>query len=150
MKMLYEQIIAYEVARIVPDLRQIDLPCYMRHLHQGHYGNVADLVEAACERHFHPLTLRFGYKGEGRLTWETLPIICLLMEFYNSGLFASFHLTLEATSCSFALKYLSFGSLRAHQPTPTAKADILRHALRDAQLKQAIENPPPDQTSRSN
>jgi len=128
----YEQIIAHEIARIIPDLRLIDLSHYVCHLQQEHYGNIADLVDDVCNMHFHPLTLRFIHKGDFCLAWGRTPTVRLLMKFCNLGLSASFYLTLKASCFSIVLQRITYSNAHHSRMTPQKQAQYLSRALHDA------------------
>jgi len=131
----YERIIAHEIARIVPDLRLVDVSDYICHLHQEHFGNVADLVDSVCNLHFHPLTLRFAKKGDFYLAWECTPSTRLLMEFCNLGLDVSFYLTLTSTGFSVSLKRITHHHKNLSGSFGEENDELLKRAFYDARFK---------------
>jgi len=135
----YEQIIAHEIARIVPNLRLVDLSDYVCHLHQERFGNVADLVDGVCNLYFHPLTLRFAKRGDFCLSWGRAPSIRLLMEFCNLNMAASFYLTLKSTCFSVALKHITHHNKNLSDTYSQEHAEWLKDAFFDARFKKYSE-----------
>jgi len=131
----YERIIAHEIARIVPDLRLVDVADYVCHLHQERFGNVADLVDGICNLYFHPLTLRFAKRGDFCLEWGRTPSIRLLMEFCNLGLDVSFYLTLKSTGFSVFLKRITHHHKNLSGSFMEEHVEWLKHAFCDARFK---------------
>jgi len=110
MKADFEKILARYVAKIVPDLRLVELCHYVCDLTHGRYANIADIIEQAVELYFFPRTFRFAQRGDFHLGWGREPIILLDMEFFNQGVRSLFCLQLQEDSFGIELERIRFGN----------------------------------------
>lgn len=103
-----EQIIAYYIARILSDLRLIDISDYITYAHNNKLANIGDIIEAATELHFITNTIRFAGRATYDINWNELPNITFYMTFKSKGVQANFRLTLSALLFSVQLDSINF------------------------------------------
>jgi len=139
MKTEFERILAHYVAKIIPDLRLVDVQHYIYHLYHGHYANIAEIVEAATELYFFPQTLRFADAGDFQLKWKQPPVLLLNMEFFNKGVRLAFCLNLRHDRFAIELERIRFGSVQDVE-TSSSYSDSQRliSALNDACLRKTL------------
>jgi len=135
----YEKIIAHYIAKIVPDLRLVDVSHYILDLCREHYANIADIIEAATELYFFPNHFRFAQKGDFKLEWGCPPIIMLEMEFFNQGVRSLFRLDLKHDSFAIELTRIRFGSAgEVESSSSYSDRHRLIQALNDACLRKIV------------
>src|SRR5690625_3376677 len=127
-----EMIIAKQVARILPELKLVDVSDYICYIHNEHFANICDIIDAATELHFFPHTLRFGNGGCYKLDWDSTPTISLDMEFSNLGVTVYFRLTLSAEIFHVQLDNIIF---EKSENDPELNTQQLINAFNDARLR---------------
>lgn len=105
---MQEMMIAKQIATIISELRLVDPADFIAYIHESHYGNIADIIDAATELHFYPQTLRFRNGGSYQLAWDTQPTISLDMEFSNDGVTAYFQLIISPDGFGIELDNVIF------------------------------------------
>lgn len=128
-----EMMIAKQVARIVPELKLVDPADFIAYIHDEHFANITDIIDAATELHFYPHTMRFGNGGSYELEWNTPPTITLDMEFSNEGVTAYFRLVMSPEGFGVELDNVVFENPQDDE----ADTRQLMEALNNARLKKA-------------
>lgn len=133
---IHEIMIAKQVARIVPELTLVDPADFIAYIHDEHFANIIDIIDAATELHFYPHTMRFGNGGSYELTWDTPPTITLDMEFSNDGVSAYFQLIMSPEGFGVELDNVVFENPQDDE----ADTRQLMDALNNARLKKSVNN----------
>lgn len=128
-----EMMIAKQVARIVPELKLVDPADFIAYIHDEHFANITDIIDAATELHFYPHTMQFGNGGSYELEWNTPPTITLDMEFSNEGVTAYFRLVMSPEGFGVELDNVVFENPQDDE----ADTRQLMDALNNARLKKA-------------
>lgn len=133
---IHEIMIAKQVARIVPELTLVDPADFIAYIHDEHFANIIDIIDAATELHFYPHTMRFGNGGSYELTWDTPPTITLDMEFSNDGVSAYFQLIMSPEGFGVELDNVVFENPQDDE----ADTRQLMDALNNARLRKSVNN----------
>ncbi|MBI0163378.1 hypothetical protein H3V17_06930 [Bartonella sp. M0283] len=128
-----EMMIAKQVARIIPELKLVDPADFIVFIHDEHFANISDIIDAATELHFYPHTVRFANGGNYQLDWDTPPTITLDMEFSNDGVTAYFHIIMSPEGFGIELDNVVFENPQDDE----ADTRQLIDALNNARLKKS-------------
>lgn len=126
-----EMMIAKQVARIIPEIKLVDAADFIAYIHDEHFANITDIIDAATELHFYPHTMRFGHNGSYLLDWDTPPTITLDMEFSNEGVTAYFQIIISPEGFAIQLENIVF----ENPSDDDTNTRILMQALDDARIQ---------------
>lgn len=131
-----EMMIAKQVARIIPELKLVDPADFIVFIHDEHFANISDIIDAATELHFYPHTVRFANGGNYQLDWNTPPTITLDMEFSNDGVTAYFHIIMSPEGFGIELDNVVFENPQDDEADTRQLIDALNNArLRKSENK---------------
>lgn len=123
-----EMMIAKQVARIIPELKLVDPADFIVFIHDEHFANISDIIDAATELHFYPHTVRFANGGNYQLDWNTPPTITLDMEFSNDGVTAYFHIIMSPEGFGIELDNVVFENPQDDEADTRQLIDALNNA----------------------
>ena len=123
-----EMMIAKQVARIIPELKLVDPADFIVFIHDEHFANISDIIDAATELHFYPHTVRFANGGNYQLDWNTPPTITLDMEFSNDGVTAYFHIIMSPEGFGIELDNVVFENPQDDEADTRQLIDALNKA----------------------
>ena len=126
-----ERALADAIKQVVAELRLVDVVDYVAFLRLEQHGNVADLVSSSAELYLKPGVLRYAGQGSVRLTWGTVPVVELALEFKHAGVTAHFQLELGASAAAVDILYLDFDEAVSGPDEETGR---LLDAIADAHL----------------
>ena len=126
-----ERALADAIKQVVAELRLVDVVDYVAFLRLEQHGNVADLVSSSAELYLKPGVLRYADQGRVRLSWGTVPIVELALEFKHGGVTAHFQLELGASAAAVNILYLVFDDAVSGPDDETGR---LLEAIADAHL----------------
>ncbi|MCB8837931.1 hypothetical protein [Aurantimonas sp. VKM B-3413] len=129
--MARERVLADGIKEIAAELRLVEVVDYIAFLRLERFGNLADIVTSSAELYFKPGVLRFANSGDVRLTWGSVPIVILGLEFRHMGLDVRFHLELGASIAAVDITYMTFDDPELSGDAATVR---LRDAVADAHL----------------
>ncbi len=123
-----EMMIAKQVARIIPELKLVDPADFIVFIHDEHFANISDIIDAATELHFYPHTVRFANGGNYQLDWNTPSTITLDMEFSNDGVTAYFHIIMSPEGFGIELDNVVFENPQDDEADTRQLIDALNNA----------------------
>ncbi len=126
-----ERALANAIKQVVAELRLVDVVDYVAFLRLEQHGNVADLVSSSAELYLKPGVLRYADQGAARLSWGTVPVVELALEFRHAGVTAHFQLELGASTAAIDILYLAFDDSVSGPEEETGR---LLDAIADAHL----------------
>ena len=126
-----ERVLADGIKEIAAELRLVEVVDYIAFLRLERFGNLADIVTSSSELYFKPGVLRFANSGDIRLTWGSVPIVILGLEFRHMGLDIRFRLELGASIAAVDITYMTFDDPDLSADAATVR---LREAVADAHL----------------
>ena len=126
-----ERALAEGIKEVAAELRLVEVVDYIAFLRLERYGNLSDIVTSSAELFLKPGVLRFANSGHVRVSWGTVPIVCLALEFVYDGVTAHFQLELGAATAAVDITYISFDS----PACPDEGVERLENAIYDAHLK---------------
>ena len=129
--MARERVLADGIKEIAAELRLVEVVDYIAFLRLERFGNLADIVTSSAELYFKPGVLRFANSGDIRLTWGSVPIVILGLEFRHMGLDIRFRLELGASIAAVDITYMTFDEPDLSADAATVR---LREAVADAHL----------------
>lgn len=127
-----EVIVAEAIKDVVGELRLVDAADYIAFIRLEHFATVADIVDSAAEMFLMPGTLRLGHGGEAHVTWADPARIVLDLELRPPGAVVYFALTLDASTASVEINYVSFERPDAN---PQANTAFLQAALDRSRIR---------------
>lgn len=123
-----EMMIAKQIARIIPEIKLVDAADFIAYIHDEHFANITDIIDAATELHFYPHTMRFGNNGSYSLDWNTPPTISLDMEFSNDGVTAYFRIIMSSDGFGTELENIVFENPSDEETNTRSLMDALNGA----------------------
>ncbi|MEX6504963.1 hypothetical protein [Jiella sp. M17.18] len=129
--MARERVLADGIKEVAAELRLVEVVDYVAFLRLERFGNLADIVTSSAELYFKPGVLRFANSGDIQLTWGTVPIVILGLEFRHAGFDIRFRLELGASIAAVDITYMTFDG---PEVSPELATEDLRRAVADAHL----------------
>lgn len=126
-----ERLLAYELAELALELRQLDAADLIAWIRGNRLGNIASVIASSCELTFAPATLRFSLSGRADLSWKGPCEVSLDMEFHHEGVDCYFVLLIAEASAGIRILFLSIDGAICR----TARCvDRLAAALKSARI----------------